>query len=183
MEEMEKDFEISVCKGIRAKDFDAGSLLISAMSVLPEELAFLCMSEYFRIGKDVRAAKLKSFDGFNVDDFISNIDDMVHDRNYIVLLARYKHKIIGELIGWIGDSGTTEAQIKSLYVENEMRGKRIAGALIIKFIRLVRMREKTSITVDIYNYNKQAKIAFGACDFKVVNSSDKYSTYRKTLNK
>lgn len=181
---MENDkMEISVCKGVKLENIDAGSMLMSALSVLPDELAFLCMSEYFRIGKDVRAAKLKSFDSFNVGNFISNIHDIVYDKNYIVLLARFNGMIVGELIGWIGGPGTTEAQIKSLYIENDMRGKRLANALIRRFIKRISGTGRTSVTVDIYNYNKQAKVAFDASDFKVVNSFDKYSTYRKTLNK
>lgn len=121
-------------KGVASGDMRGSSIMSALASQSPEILSFLCMCEYFRIGKDVRAAKLSAFKNFNIVDFISNISSNTQDRNYLILIAKYEGRVVGELVAFLDAWGVSEPTIKSLYVETQYRKKGIAKALVGKLI-------------------------------------------------
>lgn len=134
---MEKDkIEIITYKpkGLVSGDMRGSSIISALTSQSPEILSFLCMCEYFRIGKDVRAAKLPSFKSFNIVDFIKKISADTQDRNYLILIARYEGRVVGELMAFLDDWSVEEPTIKSLYVETQYRRKGVANALVSKLI-------------------------------------------------
>lgn len=134
---MEKDkIEIITYKpkGVASGDMRGSSIISALASQSPEILSFLCMCEYFRIGKDVRAAKLPSFKNFNIVKFISDISDNTQDRNYLILIARYEGRVVGELMAFLDDWGVKEPTIESLYIETQYRKKGVGKALISKLI-------------------------------------------------
>ena len=134
---MEKDkIEIIVYKpkGVASGDMRGSSIMSALASQSPEILSFLCMCEYFRIGKDVRAAKLSSFKNFNIVEFIKKIYSNTQDRNYLILIAKYEDRVVGELIAFLDAWGVSEPTLKSLYVETQYRKKGVGKALVSKLI-------------------------------------------------
>lgn len=121
-------------KGVASGDMRGSSIMSALASQSPEILSFLCMCEYFRIGKDVRAAKLSSFKNFNIVDFIKKISSDSQDRNYLILIAKYEGRVVGELIAFLDAWGVSEPTLKSLYVETQYRKKGVGKALVSKLI-------------------------------------------------
>lgn len=195
MEEKDK-IEIMVykVKGITPGDLRGSSFYSNLTSQNPEILSFLCMCEYFRIGKDVRATHLKAFDNFSIGNFIERISEKSSDDNHIILIAKYNGVVAGELIGLLDDWGVEEPKVESLYVENYARKRGIGKALVKEFIKrteeyakrtFLSEKEPNSISVNIYGYNKVAIQLFEKLGFKS-KYKGKFNTliiYTKTLNK
>ena len=195
MEEKDK-IEITVykVKGITPGDLRGSSFYSNLTSQNPEILSFLCMCEYFRIGKDVRAAHLKVFNNFSIRNFINEISEKSSDDNHVILIAKYNGVVAGELIGLLDDWGVNEPAVESLYVENNTRKRGIGKALVKEFIKrteeyakgvFLSEKEPNSISVNIYGYNKVAIQLFEKLGFKSKCKS-KFNTlniYTKTLNK
>lgn len=195
MEEKDK-IEIMVykVKGITPGDLRGSSFYSNLTSQNPEILSFLCMCEYFRIGKDVRACHLKAFDNFSIGNFIERISEKSYDDNHIILIAKYNGVVAGELIGLLDDWGVSEPKVESLYVENYARKRGIGKALVKEFIKrteeyakgvFLSEKEPNSISVNIYGYNKVAIQLFEKLGFKS-KYKGKFNTiiiYTKTLNK
>lgn len=134
---MEKDkIEIIIYKpkNLAAGDMRGSSIMSALASQSPEILSFLCMCEYFRIGKDVKAAKLPYFKNFNIVEFIKKISSDTQDRNYLILIAKYEGKVVGELTAFLDAWGVSEPTLKSLYVETQYRKKGVGKALVSKLI-------------------------------------------------
>ena len=195
MEEKDK-IEITVykVKGITPGDLRGSSFYSNLTSQNPEILSFLCMCEYFRIGKDVRAAHLKAFDNFSIGNFIERISEKSSDDNHIILIAKYNGVVAGELIGLLDDWGVNEPKVESLYVENHARKRGIGKALVKEFIKrteeyakgvFLSEKEPNSISVNIYGYNKVAIQLFEKLGFKSKYKAkyNKIIIYTKTLNK
>lgn len=121
-------------KGVASGDMRGSSIISALASQSPEILSFLCMCEYFRIGKDVRAAKLSFFKNFNIVDFIGKMSSDAQDRNYLILIAKYEGRVVGELIAFLDAWSVSEPTLKSLYVETQYRKKGVAKALVSKLI-------------------------------------------------
>ena len=121
-------------KGVASGDMRGSSIMSALASQSPEILSFLCMCEYFRMGKDVRAAKLSSFKNFNIVDFIKKISSNTQDRNYLILIAKYEGRVVGELMAFLDAWGVSEPTLKSLYVETQYRKKGVGKALVSKLI-------------------------------------------------
>lgn len=121
-------------KGVASRDMRGSSIMSALASQSPEILSFLCMCEYFRMGKDVRAAKLSSFKNFNIVDFIKKMSGDSQDRNYLILIAKYEGRVVGELIAFLDAWGVSEPTLKSLYVETQYRKKGVGKALVSKLI-------------------------------------------------
>lgn len=121
-------------KGVASGDMRGSSIMSALASQSPEILSFLCMCEYFRMGKDVRAAKLSSFKNFNIVDFIKKMSGDSQDRNYLILIAKYEGRVVGELIAFLDAWGVSEPTLKSLYVETQYRKKGVGKALVSKLI-------------------------------------------------
>ena len=195
MEEKDK-IEIMVYKveGVAPGDLRGSSFFSNFRSQNPEILSFLCMCEYFRIGKDVRAAHLKAFDNFSIGNFIERISEKSSDDNHVILIAKYNGVVAGELIGLLDDWGVEEPKVESLYVENYARKRGIGKALVKEFIKraeeyakgvFLSEKEPNSISVNIYGYNKVAIQLFEKLGFKS-KYKGKFNTiiiYTKTLNK
>ena len=195
MEEKDK-IEIMVYKveGITPGDLRGSSFFSNLTSKNPEILAFLCMCEYFRVGRDVRACHLKAFDNFSIVNFVSKISEKSFDDNHVILIARYNGGVAGELIGLLDDWGVNEPAVESLYVENFARKRGIGTALVKEFIKraeeytkrnFISEKEHNSISVNIYGYNKVAIHLFNKLGFKS-KYNGKFNTlnrYVKTLNK
>lgn len=195
MEEKDK-IEITVYKveGVTPGDMRGSSFFLNLRSQSPEILSFLCMCEYFRIGKDVRACHLKAFDNFSIVNFIERISEKSYDDNHVILIAKYNGVVAGELIGLLDDWGVNEPAVESLYVENYARKRGIGTALVKEFIKIaeeyikrnfISEKEHNSISVNIYGYNKAAIHLFEKLGFKSKCKS-KFNTlniYTKTLNK
>lgn len=195
MEEKDK-IEIMVykVKGITPGDLRGSSFYSNLTSQNPEILSFLCMCEYFRIGKDVRAAHLKAFDNFSIGNFIERISEKSSDDNRVILIAKYNGVVAGELIGLLDDWGVSEPAVESLYVENNMRKRGIGTALVKEFIKraeeytkrnFISEKEHNSASVNIYGYNKIAIGLFNKLGFKSKYNGkfNVLNTYTKTLNK
>lgn len=195
MEEKDK-IEITVykVKGVAPGDMRGSSFFSNLTSQNPEILSFLCMCEYFRIGKDVRAAHLKAFDNFSIVNFISKISEKSFDDNHVILIAKYNGVVAGELIGLLDDWGVNEPAVESLYVENNMRKRGIGTALVKEFIKrakayternFISEKEHNSISVNVYGYNKAAIHLFEKLGFKSKYNGkfNILNTYTKTLNK
>lgn len=195
MEEKDK-IEITVYKveGVAPGDLRGSSFFLNLRSQSPEILSFLCMCEYFRIGKDVRACHLKAFDNFSIGNFIERISEKSSDDNHIILIAKYNGVVAGELIGLLDDWGVNEPKVESLYVENYARKRGIGKALVEEFIKrteeyakgvFLSEKEPNSVSVNIYGYNKVAIQLFEKLGFKP-KYKGKFNTiiiYTKTLNK
>lgn len=195
MEEKDK-IEITVYKveGVAPGDMRGSSFFLNLRSQNPEILSFLCMCEYFRIGKDVRACHLKAFDNFSIVNFIERISEKSSDDNRVILIAKYNGVVAGELIGLLDDWGVNEPKVESLYVENYARKRGIGKALVKEFIKrteeyakgtFLSEKEPNSISVNIYGYNKVAIQLFEKLGFKS-KYKGKFNTiiiYTKTLNK
>lgn len=195
MEEKDK-IEITVYKveGVTPGDMRGSSFFLNLRSQSPEILSFLCMCEYFRIGKDVRACHLKAFDNFSIVNFIERISEKSYDDNHVILIAKYNGVVAGELIGLLDDWGVEEPKVESLYVENYARKRGIGKALVKEFIKrteeyakgtFLSEKEPNSISVNIYGYNKVAIQLFEKLGFKS-KYKGKFNTiiiYTKTLNK
>lgn len=165
---MKKDkIEIIVYKpkGLASGDMRGSSIMSALASQSPEMLSFLCMCEYFRIGKDVRAAKLPSFKNFNIVDFIKKISGDTQNRNYLILIAKYEDRVVGELMAFLDDWSVEEPTIKSLYVETQYRRKGVAKALVSKLIEETKEylkdnhiweRKYPHISTLVLDYNKPA---------------------------
>ena len=121
-------------KGVASGDMRGSSIISALASQSPEILSFLCMCEYFRMGKDVRAAKLSAFKNFNIVKFIGDMVDNTQDRNYLILIAKYEGRVVGELMAFLDAWGVSEPTIKSLYVETQYRKKGVGKALVSKLI-------------------------------------------------
>ena len=152
-------------KGLASGDMRGSSIMSALASQSPEILSFLCMCEYFRIGKDVRAAKLSAFKNFNIVDFIKKISSDSQDRNYLILIAKYEDRVVGELIAFSDAWGVVEPTIKSLYVETQYRKKGVGKALVSKLIEETEeylqdnhiwKRKYPYISTLILDYNKPA---------------------------
>lgn len=152
-------------KGVASGDMRGSSIMSALASQSPEILSFLCMCEYFRIGKDVRAAKLSSFKNFNIVKFIGDMVDNTQDRNYLILIAKYEGRVVGELISFLDAWGVSEPTLKSLYVETQYRKKGVAKALVSKLIEETEdylkdnhiwERKYPYISTLILDYNKPA---------------------------
>lgn len=195
MEEKDK-IEIMVykVKGITPGDLRGSSFYSNLTSQNPEILSFLCMCEYFRIGKDVRACHLKAFDNFSIGNFIERISEKSSDDNHVILIAKYNGVVAGELIGLLDDWGVNEPKVESLYVENYARKRGIGKALVKEFIKrteeyakgvFLSEKEPNSISVNIYGYNKVAIQLFEKLGFKskYKGKFNTINTYTKTLNK
>lgn len=188
--------EIMIYKvaGITPGDLRGSSFFSNLTSQNPEILSFLCMCEYFRIGKDVRACHLKAFDNFSIVNFIERISEKSYDDNHVILIAKYNGVVAGELIGLLDDWGVNEPAVESLYVENGLRKRGIGKALVKEFIKrteeyakgtFLSEKEPNSISVNIYGYNKVAIQLFEKLGFKS-KYKGKFNTliiYTKTLNK
>lgn len=195
MEEKDK-IEITVYKveGVTPGDLRGSSFFLNLRSQNPEILSFLCMCEYFRIGKDVRACHLKAFDNFSIVNFISKISEKSYDDNHVILIAKYNGVVAGELIGLLDDWGVNEPAVESLYVENSLRKRGIGKALVKEFIKraeeyakgvFLSEKEPNSISVNIYGYNKAAVHLFEKLGFKSKYNGkfNVLNIYTKTLNK
>jgi hypothetical protein len=195
MEEKDK-IEITVYKveGVAPGDMRGSSFFLNLRSQSPEILSFLCMCEYFRIGKDVRAAHLKAFDNFSIGNFIERISEKSSDDNHVILIAKYNGVVAGELIGLLDDWGVNEPKVESLYVENYARKRGIGKALVKEFIKrteeyskrvFLSEKEPNSISVNIYGYNKAVVHLFEKLGFKSKYNGkfNVLNTYTKTLNK
>ena len=195
MEEKDK-IEITVYKveGVAPGDMRGSSFFSNLTSQNPEILSFLCMCEYFRIGKDVRACHLKAFDNFSIVNFVSKISEKSFDDNHVILIARYNGGVAGELIGLLDDWGVEEPKVESLYVENFARKRGIGTALVKEFIKrakaytkrnFISEKEHNSISVNIYGYNKAAIHLFNKLGFKSKYNGkfNNLNVYTKTLNK
>ncbi len=194
--EKENTIEITVYKveGVAPGDMRGSSFFLNLRSQNPEILSFLCMCEYFRIGKDVRVAHLKAFDNFSIGNFIERISEKSYDDNHVILIAKYNGVVAGELIGLLDDWGVNEPAVESLYVENYARKRGIGTALVKEFIKraeeytkrnFISEKEHNSASVNIYGYNKAAIHLFEKLGFKSKCKS-KFNTlniYTKTLNK
>ena len=152
-------------KGIASGDMRGSSIVSALVSQSPEILSFLCMCEYFRIGKDVRAAKLPAFKNFNIVDFVSKISGDTRDKDYLILIAKYDGRVVGELMAFLDDWNVEEPTVKSLYVETQYRKKGIAKALVNKLIEetekylredSVHKRKYPYIATLVLDYNKPA---------------------------
>lgn len=152
-------------KGVASGDMRGSSIMSALASQCPEILSFLCMCEYFRIGKDVRAAKLSAFKNFNIVDFIGKLSSNTQDRNYLILIAKYEDRVVGELTAFLDDWGVAEPTIKSLYVETQYRKKGVAKALVGKLIEETKdylqnndiwERKYPYISTLVLDYNKPA---------------------------
>lgn len=121
-------------KGVASGDMRGSSIMSALASQSPEILSFLCMCEYFRMGKDVRAAKLSAFKNFNIVKFIGDMVDNTQDRNYLILVAKYEDRVVGELMAFLDAWGVSEPTLKSLYVETQYRKKGVGKALVSKLI-------------------------------------------------
>ena len=152
-------------KGVASGDMRGSSIMSALASQSPEILSFLCMCEYFRIGKDVRAAKLSSFKNFNIVDFIKKMSGDSQDRNYLILIAKYEGRVVGELIAFLDAWGVSEPTLKSLYVETQYRKKGVGKALVSKLIEETEdylkdnhiwERKYPYISTLILDYNKPA---------------------------
>nr|DAM83620.1 MAG TPA: acetyltransferase domain containing protein [Caudoviricetes sp.] len=152
-------------KGVEPGDMRGSSIISALASQSPEILSFLCMCEYFRMGKDVRAAKLSAFKNFNIVDFIKKISSDSQDRNYLILIAKYEDRVVGELISFLDAWGVSEPTLKSLYVETQYRKKGVAKALVSKLIEETEdylkdnhiwERKYPYISTLILDYNKPA---------------------------
>ncbi len=181
-------------KGVASGDMRGSSIMSALASQSPEILSFLCMCEYFRIGKDVRACHLKAFDNFSIVNFISKISEKSYGDNHVILIAKYDGVVAGELIGLLDDWGVNEPTVESLYVENNMRKRGIGKALVKEFIKraeeytkrnFISEKEHNSISVNIYGYNKIAIGLFNKLGFKSKYNGkfNVLNTYTKTLNK
>lgn len=195
MEEKDK-IEIMVYKveGITPGDMRGSSFFSNFRSQNPEILSFLCMCEYFRIGKDVRVCHLKAFDNFSIVNFIKRISEKSYDDNHVILIAKYNGVVVGELIGLLDDWGVNEPAVESLYVENNTRKRGIGTALVKEFIKraeeytkrnFISEKEHNSISVNIYGYNKAAIHLFEKLGFKSKYNGkfNALNRYVKTLNK
>lgn len=195
MEEKDK-IEITVYKveGVTPGDMRGSSFFLNLRSQSSEILSFLCMCEYFRIGKDVRAAHLKSFDNFSIGNFIEKISEKSSDDNHVILIAKYNGVVVGELIGLLDDWGVNEPAVESLYVENYARKRGIGKALVKEFIKraeeytkrnFISEKEHNSVSVNIYGYNKAAIHLFEKLGFKSKYNGkfNNLNIYTKTLNK
>ena len=195
MEEKDK-IEIMVYKveGVAPGDLRGSSFFSNLTSQNPEILSFLCMCEYFRIGKDVRACHLKAFDNFSIVNFISKISEKSYDDNHVILIAKYNGVVAGELIGLLDDWGVNEPTVESLYVENNTRKRGIGKALVKEFIKraeeytkrnFISEKEHNSASVNVYGYNKVAIHLFEKLGFKSKYNGkfNALNTYTKTLNK
>lgn len=165
MENDKIEIKIYKPKGVASGDMRGSSIMSALASQSPEILSFLCMCEYFRIGKDVRAAKLSAFKNFNIVDFIGKISSNTQDRNYLILIAKYEGRVVGELIAFLDDWGVAEPTIKSLYVETQYRKKGVGEALVSKLIEETEdylkdnhiwKRKYPYISTLILDYNKPA---------------------------
>ena len=152
-------------KGVASGDMRGSSIMSALASQSPEILSFLCMCEYFRIGKDVRAAKLSAFKNFNIVKFIGDMVDNTQDRNYLILIAKYEGRVVGELMAFLDAWGVSEPTIKSLYVETQYRKKGVGKALVSKLIEETEEylqdnhiweRKYPYISTLILDYNKPA---------------------------
>nr|DAK99193.1 MAG TPA: acetyltransferase domain containing protein [Caudoviricetes sp.] len=152
-------------KGVASGDMRGSSIMSALASQSPEILSFLCMCEYFRMGKDVKAAKLSAFKNFNIVKFIGDMVDNTQDRNYLILIAKYDGRVVGELISFLDAWGVSEPTLKSLYVETQYRKKGVAKALISKLIEETEdylkdnhiwERKYPYISTLILDYNKPA---------------------------
>ena len=152
-------------KGVASGDMRGSSIMSALASQSPEILSFLCMCEYFRMGKDVRAAKLSAFKNFNIVKFIGDMVDNTQDRNYLILIAKYEGRVVGELISFLDAWGVSEPTLKSLYVETQYRKKGVAKALVSKLIEETEdylkdnhiwERKYPYISTLILDYNKPA---------------------------
>ena len=152
-------------QGVSNGDMRGSSIMSALVSQSPEILSFLCMCEYFRIGKDVRAAKLPSFKDFNIVNFIKKISSDTQDKNYLILIAKYNGVVVGELIAFLDDWGVSEPTIESLYVETQYRKKGVAKALVNKLIEetekylkedSIHKRKYPYIATLVLDYNKPA---------------------------
>ena len=152
-------------KGVASGDMRGSSIMSALASQSPEIFSFLCMCEYFRIGKDVRAAKLSSFKNFNIVDFIKKMSGDSQDRNYLILIAKYEGRVVGELIAFLDAWGVSEPTLKSLYVETQYRKKGVGKALVSKLIEETEdylkdnhiwERKYLYISTLILDYNKPA---------------------------
>lgn len=152
-------------KGVASGDMRGSSIISALASQSPEILSFLCMCEYFRMGKDVRAAKLSAFKNFNIVDFIKKISSDSQDRNYLILIAKYEDRVVGELIAFLDAWGVSEPTLKSLYVETQYRKKGVGKALVSKLIEETEdylkdnhiwERKYPYISTLILDYNKPA---------------------------
>ena len=121
-------------KGVASGDMRGSSIMSALASQSPEILSFLCMCEYFRMGKDVRAAKLSAFKNFNIVEFIKKMSSDSQDRNYLILIAKYEGRVVGELMAFLDAWGVSEPTLKSLYVETQYRKKGVGKALVSKLI-------------------------------------------------
>ena len=152
-------------KNLAAGDMRGSSIMSALASQSPEILSFLCMCEYFRIGKDVRAAKLSYFKNFNIVKFIGDMVDNTQDRNYLILIAKYEGRVVGELMAFLDAWGVAEPTVKSLYVETQYRKKGVGRALVSKLIEETEdylkdnhiwERKYPYISTLILDYNKPA---------------------------
>ena len=152
-------------KGVASGDMRGSSIISALASQSPEILSFLCMCEYFRIGKDVRAAKLSYFKNFNIVKFIGDMVDNTQDRNYLILIAKYEGRVVGELMAFLDAWGVSEPTLKSLYVETQYRKKGVGKALVSKLIEETEdylkdnhiwERKYPYISTLILDYNKPA---------------------------
>lgn len=152
-------------KGLASGDMRGSSIISALASQSPEILSFLCMCEYFRMGKDVRAAKLSAFKNFNIVKFIGDMVDNTQDRNYLILIAKYDGRVVGELMAFLDAWGVSEPTIKSLYVETQYRKKGVGKALVTKLIEETEdylkdnhiwERKYPYISTLILDYNKPA---------------------------
>ena len=152
-------------KGVASGDMRGSSIMSALASQSPEILSFLCMCEYFRIGKDVRAAKLSSFKNFNIVDFIKKMSGDSQDRNYLILIAKYEGRVAGELTAFLDAWGVSEPTLKSLYVETQYRKKGVGKALVSKLIEETKEylkdndiweRKYPYISTLVLDYNKPA---------------------------
>lgn len=152
-------------KNLAAGDMRGSSIMSALASQSPEILSFLCMCEYFRIGKDVRAAKLSYFKNFNIVKFIGDMVDNTQDRNYLILIAKYEGRVVGELMAFLDAWGVAEPTVKSLYVETQYRKKGVGKALVSKLIEETEdylkdnhiwERKYPYISTLILDYNKPA---------------------------
>ena len=195
MEEKDK-IEITVYKveGVAPGDMRGSSFFLNLRSQSPEILSFLCMCEYFRVGRDVRACHLKAFDNFSIVNFISKISEKSYDDNRVILIAKYNGIVAGELIGLLDDWGVNEPAVESLYVENNTRKRGIGTALVKEFVKraeeytkrnFISEKEHNSISVNIYGYNKVSIGLFNKLGFKSKYNGkfNVLNTYTKTLNK
>ncbi|NUR94877.1 MAG: GNAT family N-acetyltransferase [Kribbellaceae bacterium] len=100
------------------------------------------------------------------DDFVRLIDDDLS----VVLVARYEGHVRGHLVGYLTGPSATRfgrrtAEIRSLYVDSEVRTSGIGQSLVAGFTSWAREHEAAAVAVSAYAANRAARAFYGQLGF------------------